>query len=233
MLDVDAGRGPIQCDGVSRRNFLRLGRAVRTRTDPARYAAPGSGAMRQPMRRTPSSAANVGGQNGEETPRQERPADLSWRRPDPSRHLRSQARRAPGDSGQVRHDCRPGLSGVRFSSMMPEMAKITDIYALCRSQVTGSDHHETAAQWMLTGNYGVMQGGDYPGHWQQSSRMKPPPLIRSHRMWPCRKTTLLPGNWAKRRFWANGTSRSSPAMWAMRSGRFPTCPSWPMCRRNA
>ena len=46
--------------------------------------------------------------------------------------------------------------------MMPEMAKLTDIYALCRSQVTGSDHHETAAQWMLTGNYGVMQGGDYP-----------------------------------------------------------------------
>ena len=25
MLDVDAGRGPLQCDGVSRRNFLRLG----------------------------------------------------------------------------------------------------------------------------------------------------------------------------------------------------------------
>lgn len=54
------------------------------------------------------------------------------------------------------------IAGVKFSSMMPQMAKLTDTFALCRSQVTGSDHHETAAQWMLTGNYGVMQGGDYP-----------------------------------------------------------------------
>jgi hypothetical protein len=45
---------------------------------------------------------------------------------------------------------------------MPRMAACNDLYALVRSQVVGSDHHETAAQWMLTGNYGVMQGGDYP-----------------------------------------------------------------------
>ena len=55
-----------------------------------------------------------------------------------------------------------GITGVRFSERMPELAKCTDLFALCRSQVTGSDHHETAAQWVLTGNYGVMQGGDYP-----------------------------------------------------------------------
>ncbi|MEP6754900.1 MAG: DUF1501 domain-containing protein [Chthonomonadales bacterium] len=55
-----------------------------------------------------------------------------------------------------------GIPGIRFSSLMTETAKVTDIFALCRGQVVGSDHHETAAQWMLTGNYGVMQGGDYP-----------------------------------------------------------------------
>ena len=55
-----------------------------------------------------------------------------------------------------------GIAGIRFSDKMVELAKCADIFALCRSQVTGSDHHETAAQWMLTGNYGVMQGGDYP-----------------------------------------------------------------------
>jgi uncharacterized protein (DUF1501 family) len=55
-----------------------------------------------------------------------------------------------------------GLAGVRFSDKMEKLAKCTDLFALCRGQVTGSDHHETATQWMLTGNYGFMQGGDFP-----------------------------------------------------------------------
>ena len=54
------------------------------------------------------------------------------------------------------------ISGIRYSDQMPKLAECNDIYALVRSQVTGNDHHETATQWVLTGNYGVMQGGDYP-----------------------------------------------------------------------
>jgi len=54
------------------------------------------------------------------------------------------------------------LAGIKYTDQMPRMAECSDLYALIRTQVTGSDHHETAAQWMLTGNYGVMQGGDYP-----------------------------------------------------------------------
>ena len=54
------------------------------------------------------------------------------------------------------------LAGIKYSDQMPEMAKLNDMYALVRSQATGNDHHETATQWVLTGNYGVMQGGDYP-----------------------------------------------------------------------
>jgi hypothetical protein len=54
------------------------------------------------------------------------------------------------------------IPGIRFSDKMPDMARCSDLYTLVRSQVSGSDHHETSAQWMLTGNYGAMQGGDYP-----------------------------------------------------------------------
>jgi hypothetical protein len=54
------------------------------------------------------------------------------------------------------------LAGIRYTEMMPQLAACNDLYTLVRSQVVGSDHHETAAQWMLTGNYGVMQGGDFP-----------------------------------------------------------------------
>jgi uncharacterized protein (DUF1501 family) len=54
------------------------------------------------------------------------------------------------------------VSGVKFSDQMPSMAGCNDLFSLVRSQVSGSDHHETSAQWMLTGNYGIAQGGDYP-----------------------------------------------------------------------
>src|SRR5205807_4153466 len=52
--------------------------------------------------------------------------------------------------------------GVRYAEPMAGMAASSDLYALVRSQVSGSDHHETSTQWMLTGNYGIAQGGDYP-----------------------------------------------------------------------
>jgi hypothetical protein len=54
------------------------------------------------------------------------------------------------------------VPGIQFTDQCPEMAKSTDLYTLVRSQVSGSDHHETSTQWMLTGNYGTAQGGDFP-----------------------------------------------------------------------
>ncbi len=54
------------------------------------------------------------------------------------------------------------VTGVRYSDQMPALAACNHLYTLVRSQVSGSDHHETSAQWMLTGNYGTAQGGDYP-----------------------------------------------------------------------
>ncbi len=54
------------------------------------------------------------------------------------------------------------IAGIRYSDQMPKLAECNDLYALVRSQMTGNDHHETASQWVLTGNYGTMQGGDFP-----------------------------------------------------------------------
>ena len=151
MLDIEAGRGPIQCDGVSRRHFLRLGALSvlgLTLPDMLRLEAAQAATNVANKAAKKTSAKNVlliylgGGLTHHDTfdPKPDAPQEIR------------------GKYGTIP----TGISGVHFTSMMPEMAKITDIYALCRSQVTGSDHHETAAQWMLTGNYGVMQGGDYP-----------------------------------------------------------------------
>jgi hypothetical protein len=54
------------------------------------------------------------------------------------------------------------LPGIRYTDQVPGLAACNDLYTLVRSQVPGSDHHETSSQWMLTGNYGTAQGGDFP-----------------------------------------------------------------------
>jgi hypothetical protein len=147
MLDVDAGNGQTLCNGMSRRHFVRLGAlSVLGLTLPDLLRLEAAQAAEKVARKT--KAKNVlliylgGGLTHHDTldPKPDAPQEIR------------------GKYGTIP----TGIAGVRFSEKMPELAKCTDLFALCRSQVTGSDHHETAAQWVLTGNYGVMQGGDYP-----------------------------------------------------------------------
>jgi hypothetical protein len=146
MLDIYSGRHRT-CDGVSRRDFLRVGGlsvlglslADLLRAEAAQ-AAIGT--------RSTAKAKNVlviylgGGQTHHDTfdPKPEAPEDIR------------------GKYGVIPTK----LPGVKFSDQMPDMAQCNDLFTLVRSQVSGSDHHETSAQWMLTGNYGTAQGGDYP-----------------------------------------------------------------------
>jgi len=147
MLDIKTGDGSVQCDGVSRRSFLRLGAlSVLGLSLPELLRAEAAQAAEKVA--DSARAKNVlliylgGGLTHHDTfdPKPDAPQEIR------------------GKYGVIP----TGIAGLKFSEKMPELAKCTDIFALCRSQVTGSDHHETAAQWMLTGNYGVMQGGDYP-----------------------------------------------------------------------
>src|SRR5258708_6876920 len=147
MLDVDAGDGQTLCNGMSRRHFVRLGAlSVLGLTLPDILRLEAANAATKAAKKT--KAKNVlliylgGGLTHHDTldPKPDAPQEIR------------------GKYGTIS----TGIAGIRFSDKMVELAKCTDLFALCRSQVTGSDHHETAAQWMLTGNYGVMQGGDYP-----------------------------------------------------------------------
>ena len=147
MLDIDSGNGQTLCSGVKRRDFMRLGAlSVLGLTLPDLLRLEAAQAADKVAKK--SRAKNVlliylgGGLTHHDTfdPKPDAPQEIR------------------GKYGVIPTT----MAGVKFSSMMPEMAKLTGTFALCRSQVTGSDHHETAAQWMLTGNYGVMQGGDFP-----------------------------------------------------------------------
>jgi hypothetical protein len=147
MIDIDAGRGLVQCDGVTRRDFVRVGAlSVLGLTLPdilrLEAAQAATGAAKKAKAKNVLLIYLGGGLTHHDTldPKPEAPQEI----------------RGKYDTIATK------LSGIKYSSMMKELAKINDTFALCRSQVTGNDHHETAAQWMLTGNYGVMQGGDYP-----------------------------------------------------------------------
>ncbi|MGV3724782.1 MAG: DUF1501 domain-containing protein [Actinomycetota bacterium] len=136
-----------QCDGVSRRDLLRVGGlslAGLSLADQMRLEA----AQAAGGRSAGARAKNVlvvylgGGQTHHDTydPKPDAPEEIR------------------GKYGQIPTK----VAGVKYSDQMPQMAQCNDLYALVRSQVSGSDHHETSTQWMLTGNYGTAQGGDFP-----------------------------------------------------------------------
>ena len=147
MLTLYGNSRGTQCNGVSRRDFLRigglsamgLGLADLLRLEAAEAATASGGKAR---------AKNVllvylgGGLTHHDTfdPKPDAPAEIR------------------GKYGVIPTK----LAGVRYTDQMPGMAGCNDLFSLVRSQVSGNDHHETSSQWMLTGNYGTMQGGDHP-----------------------------------------------------------------------
>ena len=147
MLTFHGKTNSRRCDGVSRRDFLRIGGlgvaglslADMLRTEAAYAAAGGNPKAR---------AKNViviyigGGITHHDTfdPKPEAPEEIR------------------GKYGTIPTK----VSSVRFTDQMPQLAQCFDRFALVRSQVSGTDHHETSSQWMLTGNYGTAQGGDFP-----------------------------------------------------------------------
>lgn len=149
MFTFYSGSGSKQCDGVSRRDFLRVGglsTAGLTLADLLRGDAAEAASAASPGKK--SRAKNIllvylgGGITHHDTfdPKPEAPQEVR------------------GKYGTIPTK----LPGIRYTDQMPHLAQCNDLFALVRSQVSGSDHHETSTQWMLTGNYGTAQGGDFP-----------------------------------------------------------------------
>lgn len=143
MLDVNAGREYARCDGRTRRDFLRLGALTTLGLGlPELLAQEAHGAVQKPLAKNVVVVFLGGGLTHHDSfdPKPDAPAEIRGKY----------------------NTIATKLAGIKYSEKMTELAKLNHLYALCRGQVTGSDHHETATQWMLTGNLGLMQGGDYP-----------------------------------------------------------------------
>ncbi len=140
MLDIVFDRSR-RCDGVSRRDFLRVGAvgAMGLSLSNVLHA--------QDMTEQKASARSVilvflgGGlsQHDSFDPKPEAPEEIRGKY-------------------QPIGTCVPGL---QISDHLPKMAQVMNLVTLVRSGAHNNDHHETATNWVLSGRFGSAFG-DYP-----------------------------------------------------------------------
>src|SRR5712672_1664890 len=146
MLDIAmARRQSLRCDGVSRRDFLRVGALAGVslslpRLLQAEAAAAADGRSRA-KRRSVILLYLGGGLSHHDS------FDLK-----------------PDAPPEIRGKYKPigtNVAGLQIGELLPYMAKAMDKVALVRSGAHNNDHHETATNWALSGRFGSAFG-DFP-----------------------------------------------------------------------
>jgi uncharacterized protein (DUF1501 family) len=144
MLDVALGRHrTARCDGVSRRNFLRVG---------------GLGALGLALPRLLQSEAHAAG--GAKA--RAKSVVLVYLGGGMSHHDSFDPK--PDAPEEIRGKYKPiptNVPGVQIGELLPRMARVMDRVALVRSGAHNNDHHETATNWAMSGRFGSAFG-DYP-----------------------------------------------------------------------
>ncbi|MFO0879691.1 MAG: DUF1501 domain-containing protein [Gemmataceae bacterium] len=139
MLDIFLGRSRRRCDGLSRRDFLRVGAVgglglptlLQANPSPSRHA----------RARSVILVFLGGGLSHHDSfdPKPDAPAEIR------------------GNYGTIG----TSVPGLRVTEMLPRMAKTMHRVALVRSGAHNNDHHETATNWVLSGRFGSAFG-DFP-----------------------------------------------------------------------
>jgi hypothetical protein len=143
MLDIIFGRRSARCDGVSRRDFLRVG------------AVGALGLTLSDVLRSEASAERRRGARA-------RSVILVYLGGGLSHHDTFDMK--PDAPAEVRGNYRPiatNVPGLQISEKLPRMARVMDKLTLIRSGAHNNDHHETATNWVLSGRFGS-PFGDYP-----------------------------------------------------------------------
>src|SRR5436189_2365368 len=135
MIDIVFGRGTRRCDGVSRRDFLRLG-ALGGLSLPALLRA---GAATHKTRARSVILVYLGGGLSHH--------DSFDPKPDAPEEVRGNYKTIA-----------TSVSGLRVTEMVPRMAKVMHKLALVRSGAHNNDHHETATNWVMSGRFGSAFG---------------------------------------------------------------------------
>ena len=141
MLRLPIGPVSRRCDGVSRRDFLRVG-GLSAFGLPALLRAEARGEAISGAPAKSVILVYLGGGLSHH--------DSFDPKPDAPNEVRGKYK--PIDTR---------LPGVRFGDQVPLLAARNDRFALVRSGFHGNDHHETATNWVLSGRFGSAFG-DYP-----------------------------------------------------------------------
>lgn len=150
-ISLDTNRSRL-CNGVSRRDFLRVGALA-----PFGLSVAGMLAMQDGAR----AGLRAGARPPEWTPRAKSVLlvflggglshhDTFDMKPDAAEEIRGKYKPIPSS-----------VTGLRVGELIPRTAKIMDKVCLVRSQSHDNDHHETATNWVLSGRFGS-PFGDYP-----------------------------------------------------------------------
>lgn len=146
MIDLLTGGSQKRCDGVSRRDFLRLG------------ALSGIGLT---LPAVLASEANEGPRPNRRGPRA-RSVILVYLGGGLSHHDSFDLKpEAPEEIRGIYHPMATCVPGTHIGELLPRMARVMDKVALVRSGAHNNDHHETATNWVLCGRFGT-PFGDYP-----------------------------------------------------------------------
>ncbi len=143
MFDLLFGRRSARCDGVSRRDFLRVGAL-------SALGLSLSDALR--------SEASTGGR----TRARAQSVILVYLGGGLSHHDSFDMK--PDAPAEIRGNYRPAgtnVPGLRICEKLPRMARVMNKLTLIRSGAHNNDHHETATNWVLSGRFGS-PFGDYP-----------------------------------------------------------------------
>jgi hypothetical protein len=132
------------CDGVSRREWLRVGGLSTlglTLTDLLRGQARAAGA-----KASPSAAA------GASTFGRARSVIFLWLQGGPPQHETFDPK--PNAPAEIRGPFRPiatNVPGIHFGELLPRTARIADRLAVVRSIATDDNNHDVSGYWVLTG----------------------------------------------------------------------------------
>src|SRR5947208_3770187 len=143
MLDIIFSRRAARCDGVSRRDFLRvgaLGALGLTLADALRSDAGTTGRARARARSV--TLVYLGGGLSHH--------DSFDLKPD-----------APAEIRGMYRPIASNVPGTWIGELLPRMGRVMDRIALVRSGAHNNDHHETATNWVMSGRFGSAFG-DFP-----------------------------------------------------------------------
>ena len=140
MLDLILGKKANNCDGVNRRDFLRVG-GIAGLSLPSLLQLEAQAKTKKARAKSVILVYLGGGLTHHDT------FDM---KPDAPEEVRGKYKSID-----------TVVPGLRIGELLPNMAKVMDKVALVRSGAHNNDHHETATNWAMSGRFGSAFG-DFP-----------------------------------------------------------------------